>query len=617
VPGFDQTIPAYKSHGGRKRFVFFVRYTLCLPLSVMLRRTINQRLINMTHDRDKQTSEARFHKLFDDTQAMSIQGYRADGTVVYWNAASEKIYGYSGAQALGKSLYDLIIPSDMRSEVEQAVAWMFEHQQGIPPARLNLQHKDGSTVPVYSSHTVVALPNDEPIMFCMDADMRALEVAEAELQRLSYYDPVTNLPNRRLLLERITSMRHITNNDRALAALLIVDINNFHSINESLGYSNGDRVLIHCAKSLQRFSTGPDNISRLGKDEFVVLLPCNATSFDAAAAEAEQLATQILEALEAPLTLEHNTYQLDACVGITLFPCPSDLASDELIRQADIALKTAKRSNTHAIRFFDQEMEAAVKTRLQLSQALNHAIGKQELTLALQPQVNRQQQVIGFEALLRWQHTKLGAISPNDFIPIAEATGSIIEIGDWVLEQCCQTLVQWETREHCAHLIISVNVSPVQFRHGDLIERVQQILQRTGAQPQKLKFELTESIFADDLNFVIAQMKGLRQLGVSISLDDFGTGYASLAYLTQLPLDELKIDRAFVNDLEKKGKGELLTETIISLGRSMNLTVIAEGVETQQQFQRLQDLGCELFQGYLFGKPQTDVTAYLGTSTLP
>ena len=565
----------------------------------------------MTNARDKQISEARFHKLFDDTQAMSIQGYSANGTVVYWKSASEKIYGYSPNEALGQSLYDLIIPDSLRNEVKQAVAWMFEHQQGIPSARLNLKHKDGSTVPVYSSHTVVALPNDEPIMFCMDADMRALEMAEAEVQRLSYYDPLTDLPNRRLMLERITSMMRSIKADHSAAALLIVDIDNFHSINESLGYSSGDRVLVHSAKSLQRFSPSPNDLARLGKDEFVLLLPCTAPSLDAAAAEAEQLATQLLAELETPLMLDNNLHQLNACVGITLFNCPSELAGDELIRQADIALKMAKRSNTTAISFFDQQMESAVKVRLQLSQALNHAIDNQELALALQPQVDRQQRVIGFEALLRWQHPTLGAVSPNDFISIADATGSIIAIGDWVLEKCCQILLQWQARRACKDLKLSVNVSPVQFRRGDFVQRVQDILKRTGANPNNLRFELTESLIAEDINFVVAQMDSLRRLGVSISLDDFGTGYASLAYLTRLPLDELKIDRAFVSELDKQSKGEWLTETIISLGRSMNLAVIAEGVETQQQFRRLQDLGCEYFQGFLFGKPETNIELYL------
>ncbi|RUO75228.1 putative bifunctional diguanylate cyclase/phosphodiesterase [Idiomarina seosinensis] len=565
----------------------------------------------MTDNRDKQISEARFHKLFDDTQAMSIQGYRVDGTVVYWNAASEKIYGYSTNEALGKTLYDLIIPHEMRDEVKQAVAWMFQHKEGIPPARLNLRHKDGSTVPVYSSHTVVSLPYDEPIMFCMDADMRALEMAEAEVQRLSYYDPLTELPNRRLMLERIASMMRNANGERAVAALLIVDIDNFHSINESLGYSYGDRVLVSCARSLQCFSSTADDLARLGKDEFAILLPCSAMSFADAAAEAEQLATQILRVLEEPLLLEQRTHQLNACVGITLSQCPSDLAGDELLRQADIALKTAKRSKINTISFFDQEMEVAVKERLQLSQALNHAIENQELRLALQPQVNQKKQVIGFEALLRWQHPKLNTISPNDFIPIAEATGSIIPIGDWVLEKSCEMLVQWATNKAHEHLKISVNVSPVQFRRGDFVQRVEEILKRTGASPHNLRFELTESLLAENIDFVIAQMERLRGLGVSISLDDFGTGYASLAYLTQLPLDELKIDRAFVSDLDKKGKGELLTETIISLGRSMNLDVVAEGVETHQQFQRLQDMGCNYFQGFLLGEPRTDVSGYL------
>lgn len=565
----------------------------------------------MTDDRDKQISEARFHKLFDDTQAMSIQGYRADGTVVYWNAASEKIYGYTTAEALGQSLYDLIIPPDMRDDVHQAVAWMFEHQQGIPSARLNLKHKNGTTVPVFSSHTVVALPNDEPIMFCMDADMRALEIAENQVQRLSYFDPLTDLPNRRLLLERLASILRPNNGDSPVAALMIVDIDNFHSINESLGYASGDRVLMHCAQCLQQFAPALDDIARLVKDEFVLLLASAGNSSAAVATNAEQTAKQLIAALEAPLQLDNSTHKLSACIGITLFDCPSEQLGDELLRQADIALKSAKKSNDAQICFFDTDMENAVKERLKIAQALAHAVDKKEFKLAFQPQVNRHGQLIGFEALLRWNHPEFGAISPEQFIPIAETTNAILPIGDWVLEQSCLQLVQWASQADTKHLNISVNVSSEQFRRGDFVSRVQQILFNSGANPKNLRLELTESLMAEDIDFVVAQMHSLRELGVSISLDDFGTGYASLAYLSQLPLDELKIDRAFVKDLNKQGKGELLTETLISLGRSMNLAVIAEGVETHEQFERLQELGCEFFQGYLFGKPRTDVESYL------
>lgn len=565
----------------------------------------------MTDDRDKQISEARFHKLFDDTQAMSIQGYRADGTVVYWNAASEKIYGYTTAEALGQSLYDLIIPPDMRDDVHQAVAWMFEHQQGIPSARLNLKHKNGTTVPVFSSHTVVALPNDEPIMFCMDADMRALEIAENQVQRLSYFDPLTELPNRRLILERLASILRPNNGDSPVAALMIVDIDNFHSINESLGYASGDRVLMHCAQCLQQFAPAPDDIARLGKDEFVLLLASAGNSSAAVATNAEQTAKQLIAALEAPLQLDNSTHKLSACIGITLFDCPSEQLGDELLRQADIALKSAKKSNDAQICFFDTDMENAVKERLKIAQALAHAVDKKEFKLAFQPQVDRHGQLIGFEALLRWNHPEFGAISPEQFIPIAETTNAILPIGDWVLEQSCLQLVQWASQADTKRLNLSVNVSSEQFRRGDFVSRVQQILLNSGANPKNLRLELTESLMAEDIEFVVSQMHNLRELGVSISLDDFGTGYASLAYLSQLPLDELKIDRAFVKDLNKQGKGELLTETLISLGRSMNLTVIAEGVETHEQFERLQELGCEFFQGFLFGKPRTDVESYL------
>ena len=570
----------------------------------------------MTNNRDKQISEARFHKLFDDTQAMSIQGYRVDGSVVYWNAASERIYGYSTSEALGRSLFDLIIPHEMRDEVKQAVAWMFDNEEGIPPARLNLKHKDGSTVPVYSSHTVVSLPNDEPIMFCMDADMRSLEMAEAEVQRLSYYDSLTGLPNRRLILERITSAMRNTSSDTSAAALLIVDIEKFHSINDSLGYSVGDRVLVSCAESLQQFSSSPDDLARLGKDEFALVLPCSTSSLDAVAAEAELMATQILQKLKAPLILDGRSHQLNACIGITLFHCPGTLSGDELLRQADIALKMAKRSNITDISFFDSQMESSVKKRLEISQALNHAVDNDELALALQPQVDQNQNITGFEALLRWHHPKFKTLSPNDFIPIAEANDSIIALGDWVLEKSCQLLVKWDAEKSSESFNISVNVSPVQFRRGDFVQRVKNILKTTGANPKCLCLELTESLIADDIDFIVEQMASLRELGVSISLDDFGTGYASLAYLTRLPLDELKVDRAFVRDLDGHSKGALLTETIISLGRSMNLTVIAEGVETEQQFKRLQNMGCEHFQGYFFGKPSTGVEHYLPSKSL-
>lgn len=566
---------------------------------------------------DKHISEARFHQLFNDTDAMSIQGYRADGTVVYWNAASEKVYGYSTQEALGKSLYDLIIPNEMRTEVKQAVAWMFEHQRGIPAERLNLKHKDGSTVPVFSSHTVVALPNDEPIMFCMDADMRALTVAEEQVQRLSYFDPLTELPNRRLLLERLASITRPHNGDDPYAALLIIDIDNFHSINESLGYSNGDRVLTHCARCVERFATASDNVARLGKDEFVLILTEPTPSLPNVATKAEQLAVELLQALETPLKLDGSAHKLKACVGITLFECPSSLPGDEILRHADIALKAAKRSQHANIRFFDQQLETEVKERLHISQALGSAIEKHELSLALQPQVNRHGQLVGFEALLRWQNAELGKVPPAEFIPIAEDTGSIISIGDWVLRQSCEQLVEWAERPDCEHLTLSVNVSPVQFRRGDFVARLQQILKTTGASPANLRLELTESLMADDIDFVVKQMRSLRELGVTLSLDDFGTGYASLAYLTQLPIQELKIDRVFVNDLNRHGKGELLAETLITLGRSMNLVVIAEGVETHQQFERLQELGCEFFQGYLFGKPRVDSETYVEECALP
>ncbi|RUO63631.1 GGDEF domain-containing phosphodiesterase [Pseudidiomarina insulisalsae] len=550
--------------------------------------------------------ESRFQKLCDDTQAMSIQGYRADGTVVYWNKASEKIYGYTCEEALGQSLFDLIIPEEMREDVEQAVAWMFANHKGLPPERLSLKHKNGSTVPVYSSHTVVALPGDEPIMFCMDADLRALESAEEKVQQLSYFDPLTGLPNRRLFLEHLTAVGTSAKFESSYGALLLVDIEKFHSINDSLGYDAGDQVLTHSAKVFSKLLRAHDSVARLGADEFAFVLPQLATQANTAATYAEEFAHQISDALATPIELRGEYHRVRVNIGITVFDSCDVENCHHIMRQADIALKSVKADNDSFIAFFDQQMEAALRQRLLLSQALNSAIEAGQLKLAFQTQVNRFSHSIGAEALLRWHHPEYGEITPSEFIPIAEATGAIIPIGEWVLRRCCERLKRWENMPDYKHLRISVNVSPVQFLRPDFVARVEQVLRETGAPVYNLRLELTESLMAGSIEFIIQQMKRIRELGVSISLDDFGTGYASLAYLSQLPLDELKIDRAFVHDLNTNGKSTMLAETIISLGRSLNLAVVAEGVETEQQFERLQDLGCEFFQGFLFSKPRTD-----------
>ncbi len=552
--------------------------------------------------------ESNFRKLCDDNQAMSIQGYDAEGKVVYWNSASEKMYGYSAAEALGKTLYELIIPAPMQDDVKAAVAWMFEHREGIPAARLDLQHKSGSPVPVYSSHTVVEVADQQPIMFCMDTDLRALQVVEAEVQRLSYFDSLTELPNRRLLLERLDGLTKAPVLERNISALMLIDIDNFHSINDSLGFDIGDQVLTHCAKRLKKLSDTQDGLARLGKDEFIFVYSDLGQDMAQAATQAEQCARCILEALHHPITLNKSIHKLNVRIGITLFGHSGRVAGSTLISQADIALKAAKQQADDNISFFDRTMQDALHQRLRLSQALNHAIAEQQLSIVYQPQVDSQQQLLSCEALLRWEHPEFGTIAPADFIPIAEANGSIVEIGEWVLESCVQTLVEWSKQPKFADLSLAINVSAMQFRQTNFVERVQQCIERSGVDPTKLRFELTESLMADDIGRITQQMTQLRALGISLSLDDFGTGYASLAYLTQLPLDELKIDRAFVNDLEHDGKGALLAKTIISLGQSMNLAVIAEGVETQAQFLRLQELGCELFQGYLFGRPSRTVS---------
>lgn len=672
----------------------------------------------------REVSEARFKKLFDEADAMSIQGYLPDGTVVYWNQASEKIYGYTAAEALGGNLLDLIIPADIRSEVEGAVHWMFESGQGIPAGRLELKHKNGHSVHVHSSHTVISIPDHPPILFCMDADMSSLVRAESELRiaaaafesqqgmfitdangiilrvnqmfsqitgysaeeavgrtprlirsdyhpatfyetmwqslldngfwqgevwnrrksgevyanwisitavrdskgqithyvcsqiditqrkdaeaqimHLAFYDVLTRLPNRRLLLDRLQQAVAASIRNQNVGALLFIDLDNFKTLNDTLGHDVGDRLLQQVAERITACIRKNDTAARLGGDEFLVMLEDLSQNPQEAATQAEAAAQKILEALNQNYQLGSQNYMGSVSIGITLFSSQGNSSVDELMKQADLAMYEAKSSGRNSLRFFDPEMQAAVTFRAELLTGLRDALREQQFRLYYQPQVDAEGHITGVEALIRWERPGLGLVSPADFIPVAEESGLIQPIGLWVLETACRQLACWAASPDKAKLTIAVNVSAIQFNRADFVGQVLAILQRTGANPQQLKLELTESLLVDKVDNVIAKMSELKAQGVGFSLDDFGTGYSSLAYLRRLPLDQLKIDRSFVRELLEDPNCVAIAQTIIVLGQTMKLLVIAEGVETENQRALLANLGCYAYQGYLFGRP--------------
>jgi len=433
-------------------------------------------------------------------------------------------------------------------------------------------------------------------------DITGRKEAEETIKNLAFYDHLTDIPNRRLLLERLQhAMVSSAHNDKT-GALLFIDLDNFKAINDTLGHDMGDLLLQQVAHRLVSCLREGDSVARLGGDEFVVLLEDLSGHALEAAAQTETVAENIQAALGQPYRLAAHNYRSTASIGATLFQGHRQ-SIEELMKQADIAMYQAKRAGRNVLRFFDQEMQNAVTARAVLENELRSALEKRQFHLYYQVQVDHMLRPLGAEALLRWEHPERGVVSPSEFIQVAEETDLIVPIGQWVLETACAQLRAWQHNPLTRHLELTVNVSAKQFRRAGFVARMQETVRQGGLNPMSLKLELTESALLDDIEGAIATMDALRQSGIRFSLDDFGTGYSSLQYLKRLPLDQLKIDRSFVRDIATDSNDAAIVRTIIAMAQSMNLGVIAEGVETKEQRQHLLNHGCNHYQGFLFGRP--------------
>ncbi|MDO8458586.1 MAG: EAL domain-containing protein [Burkholderiaceae bacterium] len=428
------------------------------------------------------------------------------------------------------------------------------------------------------------------------------EAGEKRIEHLAFYDPLTDLPNRRLLMDRLQQAMSGSARSRHVGALLFIDLDNFKLLNDTCGHDVGDRLLIEVARRLGTCVRDGDTISRLGGDEFVVMLEVLSESASEAAAQAKGVAGKILAALNQPYAIAGRLHHSTPSIGATLF-AGTENSVEELLKQADIAMYQAKSAGRNTLRFFDPDMQATLADRADLEAALRLGLQGGQFALHYQAQVHGQRGVVGAEALLRWQHPTRGMVSPAQFIPLAEETGLILPIGQWVLEEACARLAAWSREGHYRDLSLAVNVSARQFRQVDFVDRVRHALKHTGAPATRLKLELTESLVLDNVDDTIAKMHVLKQLGVSFSMDDFGTGYSSLSYLTRLPLDQLKIDQSFVQHLPGNPTDAVVAQAIITLAQSLGLEIIAEGVETEAQRQFLALHGCPTYQGYLFSKP--------------
>jgi len=432
-------------------------------------------------------------------------------------------------------------------------------------------------------------------------DISSAKAAEDEIRNLAFYDTLTGLPNRRLLLERLRQALASGNRADRKRALLFVDLDNFKTLNDTLGHQTGDLMLQEASRRLTTCVRDADTVSRLGGDEFVLMLEDLSEVPEEAAAQAKLVGEKILATVAQPYLLDGHECRSSASIGISVFGDRRESTS-EVLQQADIAMYQAKTAGRNTMRFFAPALQAAVNARAAMEEDLRVAIQTGQFVLYFQPQIDRNR-LSGAEALIRWKHPWRNVLSPNEFIHLAEQTGLILPLGKWVLEAACAQIAAWADRKPAARLTLAINISALQFHQPDFVEQVLSALDRAGANPSKLRLELTESMLVENVEEVIGKMTMLKAHGLRFSLDDFGTGYSSLAYLKRLPLDQLKIDRSFIRDILTDESSAAIAQTIISLSRAMGLPVIAEGVETEEQREFLTRLGCHAFQGYLYSRP--------------
>ncbi|MEW8436736.1 MAG: EAL domain-containing protein, partial [Candidatus Thiodiazotropha taylori] len=665
-------------------------------------------------------SEARFRRLFESTDAIAVQGYDEERRVIYWNKASEQLYGYSEEQALGQPLEELIIPEPMRKQViTDTQAWL-QGGEAIPSAELTLQRADGSKVPVFSSHVMLRGKDGAPEMYCIDVDLTQLKTAQAKihllsqaveqspvsvlitdkngsieyvnttLQRISgysaeelrgqkpsilksnltpkllykelwdaitsgrtwqgelqnrkkngeiywehvyiapvsgeaggdfhylaikeditlqkkqaekilqqaHFDGLTSLPNRFLSLDRLGQLVKEADRNGSRVAVLFIDLDDFKKVNDSLGHEMGDTLLIQAAERLQQSIRQGDTVGRLGGDEFIIILAGLEDPLDA-----NSVVKHLIDDFRRPFRIDNRELLLTTSVGIAVYPDDGKQPS-ELLRNADSAMYHSKALGRNTYSYFTDSMNRNLSQRLQLEEQLHGALERNEFTLVYQPQVaisNRQ--VIGVEALLRWENPKLGQVGPEDFIPVAEQTGMIVTIGEFVIREALTKAVEWR-RMVSGPFTVAINLSPRQFRDPKLVPFIEQVITDLKVAPETLELEITEGVLMSGLSYVDEAVSAISKLGISIAMDDFGTGYSSLSYLRSYPFNVLKIDRSFINDITVDVTDHELVNAAIAMAHGLGLKVIAEGVETEEQFDMLALQRCDFAQGYLFSKPK-------------
>jgi diguanylate cyclase (GGDEF)-like protein/PAS domain S-box-containing protein len=531
----------------------------------------------------------------------------ADCKILRVNAAFEAITGYAADEVIGQIPH--VLSSGAHNDAFYDQLWESLNRKGYWRGELVNQHKNGDSFSIWQRINVIE-DDDRQVLYYISAfsDISIIKNTERKLWQMAHLDSLSGLANRAFLEQRLLQEIFAAKRSGQFGAVIFLDLDDFKKINDCLGHRCGDLLLQEVASRLQGNLRTEDTVARLGGDEFVILLTGLTRSLNNAEQMAGRVAQKVLDALLQAYLIDDQELQISASLGITFFSTAFDESTEKLLRQADIAMYAAKNQGKSTYSFYHPDMLEQANKRLSIENELRSALQNDQIVLFYQPQYDWTHQLLGFEALVRWQHPEKGMISPADFLPVAEETGIIIELGERVLYLACKQLAAWHSQGFdVPHL--AINISPVQFNHPNFVDSVISALELSQVNPSSVMLEITENLIIKDINGVIEKMQLLKQRGIRFSVDDFGTGYSSLAYLQRMPIDQLKIDRSFVQEITHNENDAAIVNAIIAMAGSLNLDIIAEGVETPEQIDYLAGCGCNAFQGYWFSRPLSGTEA--------
>ena len=583
------------------RLVWWGLGTLALLLLAALTGALLLRRRVAVQTRHLKASEQRLNTILDSVEACI---YIKDPQLRYQyaNRTVCELFGRSLGEVVGcqdQDFFDATTVANLQANDRRVL----DLGERVESEETNLSLVDGSQRTYLSVKLPLRHPDGRIYALCgISTDISEHKKNLEQIHRLAFYDPLTGLPNRRLLIDRLQQVLAQRTRNELEGALLFIDLDNFKDLNDTLGHDMGDQLLQQVAERLSSHKRESDTLARLGGDEFVLMISGLSLEPGVALDQLKTVAGKLLQSLGQTYCLQGHSHTSTASIGIALFS-ETQGTVEELLKRADLAMYQAKSAGRNALRFFNPQMQAEVSARANLETDLRQSLSDRHFVLHYQPQVDEHNRLLGAEVLVRWQHPSRGLVMPGEFIALAESTGLILPLGRWILSSACLQLVAWAQHKDLSRLNLAINVSARQFHHPDFVEDVLATLEETGANPERLELELTESLLVEDVDAMIAKMSRLKARGVRFALDDFGTGYSSLNYLKRLPLDQLKIDQSFIRDLLVQPRDAAIVRTILTLGDNLALSVTAEGVETPTQRDALLQMGCRKFQGYLFARP--------------